>query len=36
MLDRQNRPILVLLTSQWISRSGAALVTLAGLSFVLR
>jgi hypothetical protein len=34
MTDRQERPILVLLTSHWISMAGAALVTLAGFSWL--
>ena len=34
MPDRQRRPILILLTSHWISMLGAALVTLAGISWL--
>ncbi len=34
MPDRQNRPILVLLASHWISMLGVALVTLAGISWL--
>ena len=34
MPDRQNRPILVLLASHWISMLGAFLVTLAGISWL--
>jgi hypothetical protein len=34
MPDRRDRPILVLLTSHWISMVGAALVTLAGFSWL--
>jgi hypothetical protein len=34
MPERQSRPILVLLTSHWISMVGAALVTLAGFSWL--
>jgi hypothetical protein len=34
MTDGRNRPILVLLTSHWISMVGAALVTLAGFSWL--
>src|SRR5579863_5545482 len=32
--NRQGRPILILLTSHWISMLGAALVTLAGISWL--
>ena len=34
MSDRQDRPYLVLLTSHWVSMLGAALVTLAGCSWL--
>lgn len=34
MPDRRDRPILILLTSHWISMLGAALVTLAGISWL--
>ena len=34
MPDRQDRPVLVLLASHWISMLGAALVTLAGISWL--
>ena len=34
MRDRPGRPILILLTSHWISMLGAALVTLAGISWL--
>ncbi len=34
MANEQERPLLVLLTSHWISMLGAALVTLAGCSWL--
>src|SRR5579871_2611491 len=34
MPDQNNRPILLLLTSHWISMLGVALVTLAGCSWL--
>src|SRR5450755_4607129 len=34
MPDQQKRPIIVLLTSHWISMAGVTLVTLAGFSWL--
>src|SRR5580704_11493931 len=34
MSDEQKRPILVLLTSHWISMAGVSLVTLAGFAWL--
>ena len=35
MNNQQRRPILVLLTSHWLSMVGVSLVTLAGISWLL-